>query len=386
MLTVRLRRRWTLAAAVTVVTSLAVVLVVLAMTAGPVRTGGVEPLVRVETWPPTPAPTEPAQAGLPTSPPPGWQPMPVTPIGPDTVAVPALLADPANSPAQAVSNAYAEGVAAGRFWRVAVALYDRATGTFYGAGDIEVGYRAASVVKTLIAARLLRAGPAGGGSLTSGDWSDLWKMITCSDNNAADRLWWRSGGYQGVIWWVKNTYGISGLSESERPNAWGTTWITARGLALFYNAVAEDPGVAPWLLNAMAHANPNCGNQMWGLPVAASNWAVKQGWVCCWKNPAEPQTRLHSTGYVEGYRYVAVLLTEGPQSLYFGAGRSYVTAMARALLPGGHVPREPGVVVPSRERPAPDVTDKLPEPGQAPPTPVPPPSGRPPATDGPGLP
>jgi hypothetical protein len=59
--------------------------------------------------------------------------------------------------------------------------------------------------------------------------------------------------------------------------------------------------------------------------------------------------------------------------------------MAQALLPGGHVPGWPDVVVPTRDRPDPAI-DQSPEPRPAPPTPVTPPSGRPPGTDGPGLP
>jgi hypothetical protein len=287
-----------------------------------------------------------------------------------------------------VADAYVEGMAPGRFSRVAVALFDRVTNTFYGAGDTESYYRAASVVKVFIAARLLRAGPASGGSLTSGDWSDLWQMITCSDNNAADRLWARGGYWQGVISWAQATYGIpsSLLSPSEHPNSWGTTWITARGMVQFYAAVGNDKLVSPWLLMAMANANPNCGGQFWGLPVVASSWAVKQGWVCCWSNPAEPQTRLHSTGYVDNYNYVAVLLTEGPQSLYSGAGRSYVTAMAQALLPGGSVPKT-SVGGASRTRPAPSGPVVPPPLAHAPSTPVlPTPANRPHRTDLPAMP
>ena len=383
------RRRWLVVGAASLVASLTALLVVLAVATDPLRLGSVETLVRVESWPPTTPPSEPAPADLPTAPPTGWE-MPAPPALPKAMtAVPTLLTAPATTPADAVANAYAEGVASGRFWRVAVALYDRVSRTFYGGGDIDANYRAASVVKVLIAARMLRGGPASGGSLTSTDWSNMWKMITCSDNNAGDTLWARAGYWQGVISWVKSTYGISGIAESERPDSWGTTWITARGMAQFYAAVADYPAVAPWLFDAMAHANPNCGGQFWGLPVVASSWAVKQGWICCWSNPAEPQTRLHSTGYVGDYRYVAVLLTEGPQALYSGAGRSYVTAMAQALLPGGSVPPLSVAVVPPRERqrhPDPDVTQPVPPPGQAPPSPVPPPSGRPAGTDGPRLP
>jgi hypothetical protein len=372
--------------AVSIVASLAAVLALL-VSAAP-RPAAVHTLVQIESWPPTVEPVEPVPSPhLRTAPPPGWEPMPEPPLVTTTSPVPAALAPLADNPAQAVANAYAEGVASGRFWRAAVALYDRHTGTFYGAGDTEAGYRAASVIKPLIAARILRGGRADGRPLTSTDWTNLWNMITCSSNDAADTLWWLAGGWHGVIEWVKSTYGISLIFQSERPEAWGTTWITARGMVQFYAAVYNDPAVAPWLVHAMANANLNCGGQYWGLPVVASDWAVKQGWVCCWKNPAEPQTRLHSTGYVGGYRFIAVLLTEGPQALYWGAGRSYVTAMAQALLPGGTVPTEPEILVPHDDRPSGgDTGPGLPPTVHAPPSPVAPPPGRPPGTGEPGLP
>jgi hypothetical protein len=294
------------------------------------------------TLSPTPSASSAPALPLPTAPPTNWKPQPAPPPAPPPPPPPPLLEGAASNVLEAVAHAYSEGIAPGRFDRVAVALYDRESGEFYGAGSIDARFRAASVVKVFIAARLLRAGRADGHALTDTDLSNMWKMITCSDSTAAETLWWQAGGPQGVITWAIKTYGLgNGIALSEIPGAWGTTWITARGMVNFYRAVAGDGAVRGWLFSAMASMH-NCGfDQTFGLPAAAASWAVKQGWVCCWHDPAEPQTRLHSTGYVETFRYVAIILTEGRSSLYSGSGRSYVTAMARALLPSGHVPQPP---------------------------------------------
>ena len=67
-------------------------------------------------------------------------------------------------------------------------------------------------------------------------------------------------------------------------------------------------------------------------------WRVKQGWIHSFNGHAY----LHSTGFVEQDRYIAVLLCEGPSALYDGlgpgTGRWVLTGRAQALLPLGHVP------------------------------------------------
>jgi hypothetical protein len=239
--------------------------------------------------------------------------------------------------------------------RLAVALLDLQTGTLYGAGDISGQFASASVVKVFIATWLLVNGKA-----TDPTVADLmWRMITCSDDDAGSTLYALAGS-ETLVGWIANRYGIGGMSPANLPGYWGLTRITARAITTFYADVMVDPAVAPWLLNAMANVQEyGCdGYREWfGIPDAAKSWMVKPGWMCCLENA----TRLLSTGYIDHGRYAAALMIDGPISLYDGDGASTLTAMAKALLPNGVVP------------------------GTAPPT-SPPPSSPPPSSPAPSSP
>jgi hypothetical protein len=236
----------------------------------------------------------------------------------------------ATNPEEAVAFAY--GVAEPRTEAAAVALLDRQTGTLYGAGDIDETYASASVVKVFIATRLLVDGQAQDPAVRD----LMWRMITLSDDDAGSRLYILAGS-EGLVGWIHDRYGIDGLKPANIPNYWGLTRITARAMVTFYARVADDPAVAPWLLDAMAHVEPYGSDgyyQHFGIPPAASDWAVKQGWMCCLEN----LTRLHSTGYVDNDRYAVALLTAGPRAYYDQDAGATLTLMAQALMPKGAIP------------------------------------------------
>jgi hypothetical protein len=239
---------------------------------------------------------------------------------------------PAASVTEAVANAYAAGV--GRASRVAVAVLDRQTWTFYGAGATDSYFASASIVKVFIAARLLVEGQANDPSVRD----RMWRMITCSDDNAANSLYYLAGG-EGLAPWISGRYGIS-VAATPKPGWWGLTRITARGMVSFYAQIAGEGAVGPWLMSAMGSASSYACDgyyQHFGLPSAAASWRVKQGWMCC----LDGLTRMHSTGFVDGDRYTVALSIEGSTSLYSGSGGQALTAMARALLPGGVIPQPP---------------------------------------------
>ncbi|MBX6750885.1 MAG: serine hydrolase [Micromonosporaceae bacterium] len=232
--------------------------------------------------------------------------------------------------ATAVAAAQAAGEAGHA--HTAVALLDLQTGVLYGAGDIDETYASASVMKVFIAARLLVDGHAD----TPRVRDLMWRMITLSDDVAADELY-NLAGAENLVPWIADHYGISGLAPTNRPGWWGLTRITARSMVDFYAAVAADPVVAPWLMDAMAQTESVGADgfyQHFGLPSAAASWRVKQGWMCC----LEGFTRMHSTGYIDNDRYAVALLAAGPPSMYTDGGPQTLTAMARALLPNGTVP------------------------------------------------
>ncbi len=312
----------------------------------------------VTTPPPTTAPPQPEQPA--NKKPPQY----VPPPRPKPVAHPPGAA---KTPAQAVAAAVAAGRARGE--RVGVAVLDLHTGTFYGGGDVDGSFASASVMKVFIATRLLVDGQAHDSSISS----QMWQMITASDDNAASNLY-HVAGTASLIPWIASRYHISGLAPppANQANYWGLTRITARAIVRFYAAVAGDPVVAPWLLNAMANARATAADgfhQYFGIPSAASTWRVKQGWMCCLEN----RTRMHSTGYVNSDRYAVALLTEGATSVYGNYGAQTLTSMARALMPGGSIPKPPPPPPPPTPSPSPTAS---PTPS---PTTVPPPTSEPPS-------
>jgi hypothetical protein len=119
------------------------------------------------------------------------------------------------------------------------------------------------------------------------------------------------------------------------PGRWGLTGITARGLVRFYAAVAKDPGVYPWLNNAMRHMSPTAADgtdQTFGLPAAAREAAVKQGWGH--DGIDSGHAVVNSTGYLAGGRFAVAILTAGPPASYGAGLERVVTAQAQALVSG----------------------------------------------------
>ena len=214
-------------------------------------------------------------------------------------------------------------------YRSSVAVIDTQTGKFTGAGDYNSYYASESLVKVFIATRLLMTGQMSGWNETT-----AYKMITQSDDAAASALYGRTGG-DGLITWIKQTFDIPNLGAPPlRSGWWGSTRITAAGMATFYNKVRHRPSVWNWLGNAMHHATRYGSDgvyQFFGIPSATTGFAVKQGWG---NDNAAGQPAYNSTGFVNGDRYAVVILTQGGS---YGSIPGVLTAQARLLMPGGRI-------------------------------------------------
>lgn len=223
--------------------------------------------------------------------------------------------------------------------RSAVAVHDLRTGRFWGAGDLDAYYGAASVMKLFVATKLLLTGQMYGPTATR-----PYSMITRSDNQAVVALLPKVGGTS-VVNWVAQHYGIARLGYpplASRDWCWGNTHISARGLVHFYGRMRADPRVAPWLLNAMHHytaIDSDGFDQRFGLPSATGGTAIKQGEGHC--SSDSNGSIVHTTGIVGGDRYAIAILTEShiccDAGGFNGTLAGIVTAMARTLLPRGFV-------------------------------------------------
>jgi hypothetical protein len=223
--------------------------------------------------------------------------------------------------------------------RTAVSVLDLRTGAYYGAGADDRLFGTASVVKVMIAARLLATGQMYGSTA-----SLAYDMIVRSNDDAASALWPRVGG-PGLINWVKARYRIPFLGTPNiRPGHWGNTHVTARGLVYLYRAIKADPRVGPWVLRAMHHYSCTAWdgtNQCFGIPSAASGAGVKQGWASH-SADSYADAIVNSTGYLNGDRYAVAILSEGRENNdstnwtgYNAAEARIVTAQARLLIPAG---------------------------------------------------
>jgi len=261
------------------------------------------------------------------------------PAPPTTTPVPAPpTTTPAPAPAPVVNScavsaalSQALGYATARGERASLAVYDTATGTYTAAGDADAEYSTASVVKVLVATDLLLTG-----QMTGDTASTAYQMITASDDDDADALYGMVGG-DSVITTIADHYGITNLgSPPADTGQWGETKITADGLVHLYAKLKTDPQVWPWLSDAMSNTTrrgTDSTDQFFGIPSAAQDWAVKQGWM----TGLGPGSTYDSTGYVDGNRYAVVILTYGSVAQYGQYMSNTITQMAKDALPGGTI-------------------------------------------------
>ena len=268
----------------------------------------------------------PTYAGAPTA--------PVRTTTTPTATAPAPAPGPAAPPAviscainTEVSQALAYATSRGE--RASVAVDDTATGAYTAAGDADGQYSSASVVKVLMATDLLFTGQMNGATATT-----AYQMIVASDDDAADALYGLVGG-DTVLTSIAAHYSILNLgSPPAATGQWGETQITADGLVHLYAKLKADPQVWPWLSNAMSSTNRRGSDgtdQFFGIPTAAADWAVKQGWM----TGLGPGSTYNSTGYVDGNRYAVVILTYGSDAQYGQYMSDTITQMARDTMPGG---------------------------------------------------
>jgi len=220
-------------------------------------------------------------------------------------------------------------------YKMGIAVYDTKLHKFYGSGSYRSTFASESVIKAMIATRLILQGRMHGSTAQR-----AYKMITQSDDGIASAFYGSVGG-DNLINWIKRRYRVPDLgTPPHRAGWWGNTHITAAGLVKFYAKVKWDRRVGPWLINAMHHARKYGSGgtyQFFGLPSATRGAAVKQGWGIDyddWGRSAD----FNTTGFVNGDRYTVAILARGPARTYGSAIGNALTQTARRLLPGGRFP------------------------------------------------
>jgi hypothetical protein len=248
-----------------------------------------------------------------------------------TLSAPSASATAPTSLASAATATAALATSQG--YRTGIGVLDLQTGQYTGAAEDTQWFASESVIKVMIAARLLATDQMTGSTETT-----AYEMITQSNDDDANALYGLAGGAD-VLPWAASYFHITDLGAPPgNPAWWGSTEITAKGLVYLYAAIAKDPGIGPWLMNAMAHTTKygaDGTDQFFGIPSATTGAAVKQGWGD--DGLDTPNAVFNSTGYVDHDRYAVAILTDGAPSSYGTAISAVVTAEAQRLMPNGTI-------------------------------------------------
>ena len=211
---------------------------------------------------------------------------------------------------------------------VAVALYDRSTGTActYRAG---VKYDSASVVKATLLAALMRQAQEAHRGLTNREKSLAKAMITKSDNTATTKLW-----KQVKVKGVQHFLNLAKMTNTKPGSGgyWGLTQITAGDEVKLLRLLTSTNKVLTktsrsyelWLMNKVV------SGQRWGVPAGAPSDAtvhVKNGWL----PRATHKWRVHSIGAFtgNGHDYGIVVLSEDDKTMDYGVAT--IQRIARAI-------------------------------------------------------
>lgn len=181
----------------------------------------------------------------------------------------------------------------------------------------------ASVAKVPIMLTLMSQAADEGRPLSDSTATDLWAMISLSDNDAADRLWGAVSGAEGVRAYLRSV-GVDDI-EPDAEGYWGASTATPRAMALLLAKLLQgdalDPEGQVRAMNLMG--NIEALDQRWGvsaglpaeLPAGASS-GLKDGWY--WDDDG---WWVNSVGYVvppNGGRYSLAILTNGQPSFAYG--------------------------------------------------------------------
>lgn len=140
-------------------------------------------------------------------------------------------------------------------------------------------FYAASAIKVTILAALLRKAQEQHRRLTEDELHSAWLMITQSDNDAANALWFELG-----IPFIQHFLKLAKMSETRLDYHWGLSLLTAHDETLLLSLIANSNRILSkasrvYARYLMAHVTPS---QQWGTPAGAPKSVlvhVKNGWL-----------------------------------------------------------------------------------------------------------
>jgi hypothetical protein len=161
-----------------------------------------------------------------------------------------------------------------------IVVKDRVSGAVWRAGETDFPIWAGSTPKLALTVALREQAAAGKLKLSNADQAEIARMLSVSDNNAADDLWDRyaNGAAQLTTW--RQTYGMTEASYVDGfPHRWGFVKCTSQDLVNLMSYILDklNPADRRYIVDSMRTVGPPQQWGVWGAG-AALRPGVKDGW------------------------------------------------------------------------------------------------------------
>jgi hypothetical protein len=167
----------------------------------------------------------------------------------------------------------------------------------------------ASVIKVVVMACTMHRAEQQGRHVDEWELTMMWPMITYSDNNATDALWYDLGGGPAIASCLEQLE--AGGITPYIGDYWGTSTASARGIATLMGRIAFGAAVNDvHRAVALEMLTSVVADQRWGVPAGADDSGneivgVKDGWY-----PDDDGWRVNSVGFIS-----PLLSTEEPYAI-----------------------------------------------------------------------
>lgn len=161
-----------------------------------------------------------------------------------------------------------------------IVVKDRVSGAVWRAGEPDFPIWAGSTPKLAFTVALKEQAAAGRVTLSGSDQAEIARMLSVSDNDAADRLWDRYANSAALMTTWQTTYGMTKATYVDGfPGRWGFVKCTSQDLVNLMSYILDklDPADRKYIVDSMRTVGPP---QQWGVWGAGPSLrpGVKDGW------------------------------------------------------------------------------------------------------------
>ena len=208
---------------------------------------------------------------------------PETPLAGDKVAGNTAAPSPSCSPWGCEQDARftaATTFIAAQKGHLGIVVKDRVNGTVWRAGEPDFPIWAGSTPKLAFTVALREQAAAGRVKLSTSDQAEIARMLSVSDNNAADDMWDRYANSAALMTTWQKTYGMTTATYVNGfPARWGFVKCTSQDLVNLMSYILDKlgPGDRQYIVDSMRTVGPP---QQWGVWGAGASLrpGVKDGW------------------------------------------------------------------------------------------------------------